>query len=151
MAFVDMAYLKKSDRSDGMLTYSRQKTNQPICVCWTRRMQQIVDRHPSASPTYLLPIIGDGRGTPRSKLRRCQYEVNEQLQQLSEMIGLQQKLTLYVARHSWASIAHSLRVPIDVISQGMGHSSAKTTHIYLKDIDNGRLAEANRQVQQLLD
>lgn len=60
------------------------------------------------------------------------------------------KLTMYVARHSWASIAQSLDIPIEIISKGMGHASQKTTHIYLKDIDDGKIDEANSQVMNLI-
>lgn len=150
MAFVDMAHLKTSDIRNGTLVYHRQKTGQEISVQWTPQMQQIVDRRPSVCGNYLLPIIGNGRGTERNRLRYCQNRVNQHLKAIAKALNIQSWLTLYVARHSWASIAHSLNIPIEVIRSGMGHASERTTHIYLRDIDNGRLAEANRQVMALL-
>lgn len=150
MAFVDMAHLKTTDIRNDTLIYHRQKTGQEINVHWTERMQQIVDRHMDTRSHYLLPIIGNGKGTERSRLRYCQYRINQQLKAIAKALNIQPGLTLYVARHSWASIAHSLNIPIEVIRSGMGHTSERTTHIYLRDIDNGRLAEANRQVMALL-
>ena len=44
-------------------------------------------------------------------------------------------LSMYVARHSWASIAKSNNIPISVISEGMGHGSEITTQIYLASLD----------------
>ena len=55
-------------------------------------------------------------------------------------------LTIYVARHSWASIARSKNVPISVISEGMGHSSELTTKIYLKTLDDTAVDRANKIV-----
>ncbi len=52
-------------------------------------------------------------------------------------------LTMYVARHSWASIARSKNVPISVISEGMGHNSERTTQIYLASIDRSQIDNAN--------
>ena len=52
----------------------------------------------------------------------------------------------YVARHSWATLAHENDVPVSVISDCMGHTSEKTTRIYLDRIDTKRLDRANRLV-----
>lgn len=150
MAFIDMAYLKATNIKNGILTYQRQKTGQTINIKWIQPMQQIVDRYAKAATSYLLPIIGKGRGTERSKFRACQCAVNNNLKELSAQLGLQQHITMYVARHSWASIARSINIPIDIISQGMGHHNESTTHIYLKEIDTGRMAEANQRVINLL-
>lgn len=55
-------------------------------------------------------------------------------------------LTLYVARHSWASIAKSKNIPISVISEGMGHDPEMTTQIYLASLDNAVVDRANAQI-----
>ena len=57
---------------------------------------------------------------------------------------------MYVARHSWASIAKYTNVPISVISEGMGHDSEKTTLIYLSQLDNTAVDKANRKILDLL-
>ena len=149
MAFVDMAHLKRSNINDGYLVYYRQKTGQLISIRWTEQMEQIVKQYEATQTGYLLPII-KSLHHQRSQIRSCQYEVNKLLKSVAEKADLKQNLTMYVARHSWASIAHELNIPIDIISRGMGHSSEKTTRIYLKEIDCGRLAEANQQVMSFL-
>ena len=53
---------------------------------------------------------------------------------------------LYKARHAWASIAQSERVPIGTISEAMGHTSERTTRIYLASLDTSAIDEANRKV-----
>ena len=55
-------------------------------------------------------------------------------------------LTLYVARHSWASIAKQKQIPISVISDALGHDSEKTTLIYLSTLDTSAVDNANREI-----
>ena len=150
MSFVDMAFLKKSDLNNGVLVYVRQKTGQKLTVKWDSRMQNIIDRYTPKTDIYLLPIIKRCNGKERNQYRSMQGHINNMLHQLSTMMGLPVKLTMYVARHSWASIAQSLNIPIDIISKGMGHTSQKTTHIYLKEIDNGKIDEANAMVMSMI-
>lgn len=54
--------------------------------------------------------------------------------------------TLYKARHSWASSMNKLTGNVQLVSQGLGHERLNTTQVYLANIDEGALAEANRQL-----
>lgn len=66
------------------------------------------------------------------------------------MIGITIPLTMYVARHSWASIAKSRGVPMSVISEGLGHEKESTTRIYLAQLDSTLIDKANRMILKLL-
>ena len=52
-------------------------------------------------------------------------------------------MTMYVARHSWASAANTKGIPISVISEGMGHESESTTQIYLAGLDTSVVDRVN--------
>lgn len=56
------------------------------------------------------------------------------------------RLTMYVARHTWASVARSKHIPISVISEGMGHDSEATTQIYLASLDHSVVDRANAMI-----
>ena len=58
------------------------------------------------------------------------YLINRKLKEFGKMIGVPLPLTIYVARHSWASVTKKKNVPIAVISERMGHDSEMTTQIY---------------------
>ncbi len=62
------------------------------------------------------------------------------------MVGLDYPLSSYSARHSWATVARDAQIPISIISSSMGHTSEGTTRIYLAQLDNGVIDQANRQV-----
>lgn len=66
------------------------------------------------------------------------------------MIGYEGPLTLYCARHSWASAAQTKKIPISVISAGMGHTSEMTTRIYLSSIDRSIVDRANSIILKAL-
>ncbi|WP_317222137.1 site-specific integrase [Phocaeicola vulgatus] len=52
----------------------------------------------------------------------------------------------YVARHTWATTARNKNVPLSIISAGMGHSSERTTLIYLTKIENSVIDEVNKTI-----
>lgn len=146
MSFIDMAFLKKSDLRDGCLTYRRRKTGQTLMIAWTKEMQQIVDRYPPNPTDYLLPIICKPAANPRGIYRYMGYNINRGLKQVAAMAGITMPLTLYVARHSWASAAKAKGVPLRVISEGMGHDSESTTQIYLASLDTLAIDRANSMI-----
>lgn len=149
MSFVDMAYLKKTDLQNGILTYCRRKTGQRLTVKWEKCMEEIIKKYPSNSSTYLLPIIKE-QGNERKQYDNALHLVNYRLKDLSGMLKLQRPLTMYVARHSWASVAKVRNVPLSVISEGMGHDSEKTTQIYLASLEASVVDKANKMILELL-
>ena len=145
MTFVDMAYLRKSDLKQGILTYRRRKTGQLLCIRWEECMQKIIHKYEIKESIYLLPIIKDEE-MERKQYKNASHLVNLRLKKIGEMLGLSIPLTMYVARHAWASIAKSKNIPISVISEGMGHDSEMTTRIYLASLDTAVIDKANNLI-----
>ena len=146
MSFIDMAYLKKKDLSNGILSYRRRKTGQQLFIRWEKCMQEIVEKYDADYySSYLLPILKYPYDN-RNQYKNVLYRTNKSLKEIAKMVGLSIPLTLYVARHSWASIAKSKNIPISVISEGMGHDSEMTTQIYLASLDNAVVDRANAQI-----
>lgn len=146
MSFIDMAYLRKADLNGTHLSYRRHKTGQQLQIEWTREMQAIVDKYPANPTEFLLPILTDPSVDARRAYRNASYNVNYNLRRLHDILGLPSPLTMYVARHSWASIARSKGIPISVISAGMGHDSEATTRIYLAALDTETIDRANAAI-----
>lgn len=149
MSFVDIALLKKRDIKDGYIIYNRKKTGQQLEIEMTKEMTDIVSRHPSQND-YLLPIITRQGKNERNQLRYVQLKVNNTLKRIGHKLSASLHLTLYCARHSWATVARDMNVPMAVISRGLGHTSERTTIIYLKSIDTGVVSRANRSIIKAL-
>lgn len=150
MSFVDLAYLRKEDIHDGMMEYTRRKTGQRLTMRWEKEMQRIVNLHPSSTP-YLLPIIHTVGLNERSQYRLKQDRVNRKLKKIAKKAGIRQNLTMYCARHSWATIAREHKIPVSVISHAMGHTNEITTEVYLKTIDSAVIDRCNYEIINLLD
>ena len=146
MSFIDMEYLKNKDLSNGILSYRRRKTGQQLFIRWEKCMQEIVDKYDNPLSEYLLPIIKPMNGDERTQYQNAMYLINRKLKEIGKMAGVQVPLTMYVARHSWASVAKNKNVPISIISEGMGHDSEMTTQIYLASLDTAVVDKANSMI-----
>lgn len=150
MSFIDMAYLRKKDLQNGTLSYRRRKTGQQLFIKWEKCMQDILDKYPINETEYLLPIITKHDEDYRKQYANKLHHVNYLLKKIGKLLDLPIPLTMYVGRHSWASIAKSRNVPISVISEGMGHDSENTTQIYLASLDTSVVDKANKKILDLL-
>ncbi len=149
MAFVDVAFLRKEDISCGVISYVRRKTSQRLSVGVEPCIARIIGKYAeevSDSP-YVFPIIraADGDEAYRQYTIALNYH-NRKLKVLGRLIGLEVPLSSYTARHTWATVARDHNVPVSVISAGMGHTSEKTTQIYLDALDSTVIDAANRGI-----
>ena len=153
MAFVDIAYLKKEDINGGMLSYIRHKTGQCLTVRIEPLIEEIIKRYePSVrNSPYIFPIITSN--DPEEAFRQYQTALgyhNRKLKKLGKLTGENLRLSSYTARHSWATVARNHNVPLSVISAGMGHTSEKTTLIYLESVENLLIDKANEDILKAL-
>ncbi len=150
MSFVDIAYLQKKNLKDEVLTYRRKKTGQLLSIRWEKCMQKIVDQHSSLASPFLISIFKDVTGNTRKQYHNALALINRNLKEIGKELGLVMPLTMYVARHSWASIARDEGIPLSVISEGMGHDSESTTQIYLASLETQVIDKANKKILKLL-
>lgn len=147
IAFVDIAYLRKSNLQNGIICYARRKTGQLLSVRIEPAIQRIIDRYASEQTSYLFSIFTSLDASEAYKQYRAALNThNRLLKRLSEMRPDGCLLTSYTACHSWATAARNHNVPISVISTGMGHTSEQTTRIYLTMLENSVIDEANRGI-----
>ena len=166
MSFVDMAYLLKSDIRGGALRYRRRKTGQLFTVQVLPDAQAIIDRYDDPSTPFALPILmhKDGKvrtpagpcpGTSPDERRQYEQELYDLYQQnrvyylgllrtLSRHMGLENNLSFNMARHTWASRARRKGIAMAIISEGLGHTTEKTTRIYLEEMESKQIDDANK-------
>ncbi len=146
MSFVDMAYLKKKDLSNGIISYRRRKTGQKLHIKWEKCMQEIIDRYDTSKSAYLLPIFKNNGKSEHIQHQSTLHGINRKLKEIGHLLQLDLPLTMYVARHSWASAAKEKQIPLVVISEAMGHESEQTTQIYLTSLNANILDKANQLI-----
>lgn len=81
MAFVDMAFLKKTDLKCGLVNYNRRKTHQNLNIEWMKPMQAIIDKYAEQTKDspYLLPILTGKESSPYTAYRKVEHNTNYNL------------------------------------------------------------------------
>ena len=146
MCFVDIVHLESSNIVDGVIRYKRRKTNQPLQITVTKPLQSILDKY-RGDEIYVLPFLNASSQSSLYKKYQAIYGMlYRDLKELRTLLGITTPLTFHVARHSWATIAKELGASTSAISEGLGHSSEKTTTIYLKEFDSSVIDKINEKV-----
>ena len=149
MNLVDMFRLRKVQIEDGYIVYQRSKTDKLLQIRVTPELQEIIDKYDDPDSSFVLPFLGGSEKTESFlTYRNALMRINRNLKIIGRQLGLSYPLTTYVIRHSWASLALESGVSTDVIRQGMGHSSLRTTEIYLSGFDRSTVDTANEKLLQ---
>ena len=152
ISFVDMVYLTQENVQEGFLVYTRRKTGRRITVRITEEMADILTRYAPQSKGYLFPFLDRRRSAVENYRRYCSALVvyNRNLKELGRLVG--RRLSSYTARHTWASIAYrEAGSPVSVISAALGHTSERTTRIYLSELDSIKVVALQETVAEILD
>ena len=150
MAIVDALNLTHKNIRNGVICYNRQKTNQYIEIIITSDIVELINKYRTSS-RYVFPCLTETEMTEKhyKDYRASMERINRNLKSIGKMLNLEIPLTTYVARHSWATLAKQAGVSLSLISEGLGHTSEKTTQIYLKAFDRRDLDIANRKATRL--
>lgn len=175
MSFVDMSFLKKEDIRDGVIRYRRKKTGQQLEVLVCKEMKRIIrhfEKEVKDSP-YVFPVIKQSGENERLQYESALRTQNNRLKRLTAQLKMKSEklivkgkdntnkdnfqlsifnfpLSSHVARHSWATIAKEKNVPLVVISESLGHTSERTTSIYLGSLDRSKLDKAGAKVASVI-
>lgn len=143
--FIDMAYLTRDNIKESQLEYYRAKTKKKIVIPLQKKAIEIIAKYADTSAVYIFPIFSSFHKTDVQKANRLHKvlaKVNTALKRIGEELCLPQKLTTYVARHSFATVLKRAGVSTSIISESLGHSSEKITQIYLDCFENSQMEEA---------
>lgn len=149
MSFVDIVHLRKRNISGGIISYFRSKTKQHLQITVTQPLAKLIEKYANDSE-YVFPLLAScAGGEVYGKYRSALGFINRRLKKIGQMLRLGMPLTTYVARHSWATAAKELGTPVSVISEGLGHTTEKTTQIYLRSFDHTVIDRVNEEVSRL--
>ena len=131
---IDMVYLRHEDVRNGRIEYTRRKTGSLHSIEIVPEIQAILDKYKGED--YLLQIM-DHHNSHKVFAKKLNHAL--------DTIGFA-GLTTYWARHTWATTAADLEIPIETISLCLGHKlGLPTTLIYTK-FNQKKIDEANRRV-----
>jgi site-specific recombinase XerD len=149
ISFTDLAHLKVSNIIDGRIQYDRQKTDKPYNIKIVPEVQAIFDHYLPGKDKddYIFPIIHRIVAEETYvEIQDARKRFNKKLKKLADLCEIQENLTSYVSRHSFATRAKNLGVPIASISDMLGHSSTSTTEVYLDTLPSDIIDDFHEKI-----
>lgn len=153
--FADFVRLRQENIQGAVLSYRRKKTgiavNIELLPCIRQTLDQLTGKgSTTSSRCYLSGILPADVDTYDSPTRHKLYtsalrRFNRHLNQLADQVGLNLHISSYTLRHSWATLAKHQGSPVEAISEMLGHTSIKTTQIYLKGFELPTLTKVNQR------
>jgi len=145
----DLFLAKKNQLVDGRLNYKRKKTGKMYSIKVQPEAMAIIKKYEGKN--YLLAPMDR-----YSNYKDYLQHMNRALSKLGVNYSTSSKktgtpifpqLSTYWSRHTWATLAYEVGIPIDVIGQALGHSDRQhtITFVYIR-LDDKKVDEANRKV-----
>lgn len=132
LSYSDLVELNEDEIVIGMdgdkwISLDRNKTGTPVIIPLLPPAKKVLDKyknHPaSLNKGTLLPVLSN-------------QKMNKYLKQLAQTCGIKKEVTCHIGRHTFATtVTLSNDIPIETVSQMLGHTSLKTTQIYAKVIE----------------
>lgn len=112
MNYVDIAYLKKSNVKDGMLTYtSHTSDNNPaITLKWDKAMQEIAEKY-SSDAEYMFPILTEEDNADEAdQIKRSRHNVVYNLRSIGKQYKFSVSPTIAMTKDLWRKIMDEVSV-----------------------------------------
>ena len=136
----DLANLKNI--SQGRINYTRQKTSRLYSIKVENCAKSLINSH--RGKIYLVDVLEHYKS-----IHVATNMINRHLKEIAKALELP-PITTYSARYTWATLAQGLDVPIEVISQALGHSyGLAVTQGYIMP-DRRKVDDANFRVLALV-
>lgn len=130
ISFIDIKQLKWENLveigGDYWIKHARQKTQEPFSVFL---IQQAMD---------IIYAQGNQNKAPQELIfpqMTSNSNINKSLKRIQEITGIAQSFSFHTARHTFATLALTHKMPIETISRVLGHANVGTTQIYARIID----------------
>lgn len=157
---VDLLHLRKNQLIDGRIEYIRAKTHKRYSIKVEPEAQYIIDKY--SGKDFLLDAMDTCKyyksflhdmndalkdiGPVTWEMKHQKEDKSDKPQLIRTVSPIIPNVSSYYARHTWATFAYEIGIPIDVISQALGHTiSNRTTLIYVR-YHQSKIDSANRQV-----
>jgi integrase/recombinase XerD len=157
MNIKDIAFLKYQNITDDEIHFVRAKTmystienQRSIQIHFHDELKKIIANwgNPDQKPShFIFDILHPGDLSPMQVTRDVNQAVkviNKYMKRIGRSLGLERQPTCMFARHTYSTVLKRANVPIEMISESLGHTSIKTTEIYLDSFENDRRAEISK-------
>ena len=152
VSFMDLAFLKVENIIDNRIKFQRKKTSKPYDINITAQLKEILSFYlkNKRKSDFIFPIVKrDTFELQYKDVLWARKRYNKGLKEIAKKCAIEQRLTSYVSRHSFATQAMLQDVPLQAISAMLGHNRLSTTQIYLKSLPSEILDNYNKKLVEL--
>jgi integrase len=152
MNLTDICLLKKDDfdERNKTITFIRSKTKRTskkkqksIIIYLEEQQLEILTRWKAKSGPFLFEFLKADMDATRIKsiVSQIIQVTNKHIREIGKKLGINDDITTYTARHSFATILLRSEAPIAFISKSLGHSNIQTTEAYLGSFEEEKVKE----------
>jgi len=132
LRFSDLVTLKWKEISEHVIRRINLKTKHQISIPLIDRAKKVLENiNREEDKENVFELISN-------------QKYNKHLHTLESKANLSKPLTSHVARHTFATLALTKGIPLEVVSSLLGHTNTKTTQIYGKIIETKRIEEMKK-------
>jgi site-specific recombinase XerD len=151
MNFHDLMKLKWENIQGDRILYIRSKTKGRFSVKMQEPVKKVIAYYKTQNrPTsYVFPILLKENLTPmqiENRKHKTLSKFNKQLKEIAEIQNVEQNVTSYVIRHSFATNLKFAGISTDIIGESMGHHDVSITQAYLKEFENDIIDDAMKKL-----
>lgn len=143
----DIAHLKYKNIDDDYITFERAKTEnatrstpKPISIYITEELQEIIDywgNKDKQPNNYIFPVLQHNITALRQVelIELFVQAINDWMLKIRKKLGIEKKVTTYVARHTFSTVLKRSGVSTEFIQESLGHTDIRTTENYLDSFE----------------
>jgi site-specific recombinase XerD len=120
LRYQDIKNLRFKDLDNNMITIIMNKTKLQVKIPIIEKAKNLIE---FKEPEFQVFKIFANQVT------------NRYLKEIMSIAGIKKRISFHCARHTFATIGIELGIPLEIISNLLGHSDLKTTSIYSKILD----------------
>lgn len=160
MNFKDIVNLRYSNIEGDTLTFIREKTknttndSKPVSVHLTAHTKQVIEKYGNkntSSQNLIFPIIDNPNKLieSRTQLKNFIRFVNQHLVNYAKSLGIEDKISTYWARHSYATQSIQNGASMEFVSEALSHSNMITTQKYFAGFEDETIKEMANKLMDL--
>ena len=157
MNFKDIANLKYNQIDGNRLKFFRKKTESTtseqteISVYLTAFAHDVIKKYgnPDLKPnSFVFNIINENMTAEQKQvaIKNFTRSVNQGLKKLAKVVGIDENISTYYARHSFSTNAIKSGASMELVSEQLGHADLKTTQNYFSGFEDDSIEDLTKKL-----
>lgn len=140
----DVLKLKWKDIDGIHIVIIIKKTKEQIRLKLPNKAQEIINQFKTDETlpnNYIFPVLENGLDETNARLfdnaiNSATTLINKNLKIIIKRAKVEKSVSFHISRHTWATTALRLGVPIEIVSKILGHANIRETMIYAKIVNS---------------